>query len=170
MIGAVLSVQLGAAAATTLFDEIGPAGTVFYRLLFAAAILLVIWRPDPRGAERGDLVLAGVFGVSLAAMNFCFYAALDRIPLGPAVTFEFVGPLTVALAASRRALDLIWVPWPRRGSSCSPGRRAPTTPSGSPWRSRPGSSGAPTSCSAPASGRPSRAATAWPSRWRWPRR
>jgi inner membrane transporter RhtA len=109
VLGAVLSVQLGAAAATSLFDQIGPAGTVFYRLLFAALLLLAIWRPRPRAHDRDALRLALLFGVSLAAMNFCFYAALDRIPLGIAVTLEFVGPLGVAIAASRRRLDLVWV-------------------------------------------------------------
>jgi inner membrane transporter RhtA len=109
VIGAVLSVQLGAAAATTLFDEIGPTGTVFYRLLFAALVLIAVWRPDPRGAERSALGLAACFGITLAGMNLCFYEALDRIPLGIAVTLEFVGPLTVALLSSRRALDLAWV-------------------------------------------------------------
>jgi inner membrane transporter RhtA len=109
VIGAVLSVQLGAAAATTLFDEVGPTGTVFYRLLFAALVLVAVWRPDPRAAEPRALVLAACFGVTLAAMNLCFYEALDRIPLGIAVTLEFVGPLTVAVLGSRRALDLAWV-------------------------------------------------------------
>jgi inner membrane transporter RhtA len=109
VIGAVLSVQLGAAAATTLFDEVGPTGTVFYRLLFAALVLIAVWRPQVRNAEPRALVLAAGFGVSLAAMNLCFYEALDRIPLGIAVTLEFVGPLTVALLASRRPRDLAWV-------------------------------------------------------------
>lgn len=109
VLGAVLSVQLGAAAATTLFDEVGPGGTVLYRLVFAALVLLALWRPDPRRADRGELWLVALFGVSLAAMNFSFYEALDRIPLGIAVTLEFVGPLGVALAASRRRLDLLWV-------------------------------------------------------------
>jgi inner membrane transporter RhtA len=109
VLGAVASVQLGAAAATTLFDEIGPAGTVLYRLVFAAALLLAIWRPWPLPADRRALALAAVFGVALAGMNFSFYEALDRIPLGIAVTLEFVGPLGVALAASRRATDLLWV-------------------------------------------------------------
>lgn len=101
--------QLGAAAATTLFDEVGPAGTVLYRLLFSAVLLLAIWRPRPAEADRGSLLLAVAFGISLAAMNLCFYEALDRIPLGIAVTCEFVGPLTVALLGSRRTLDLAWV-------------------------------------------------------------
>jgi inner membrane transporter RhtA len=105
----VLSVQLGAAAATGLFDEVGPAGAVLYRLLFSALLLIAIWRPRPAASDRQGLMLAAAFGISLAAMNLCFYEALDRIPLGIAVTFEFIGPLTVALAASRRAMDLLWV-------------------------------------------------------------
>ena len=110
VLGAILSVQLGAAAATTLFDEIGPGGTVFYRLLFAAIVLFAIWRPRRSDVSgRPALLLAVVFGVSLAAMNFSFYAALDRIPLGIAVTLEFVGPLGVALWASRRRADVVWV-------------------------------------------------------------
>ena len=107
---AILSVQLGAAAATSLFDEVGPAGTVFYRMLFAALVLAAIWRPrraDMRGRPDRMLVLA--FGFLLAAMNYSFYEALDRIPLGVTVTLEFVGPLGVALWTSRRRLDVFWV-------------------------------------------------------------
>jgi inner membrane transporter RhtA len=106
---AVVSVQLGSATATTLFDRVGPAGAVLYRLLFAAILLLAIWRPRLMEAGRDGLTLAIAFGVTLAGMNFCFYEALDRIDLGIAVTFEFVGPLLVGLLASRRPLDLIWV-------------------------------------------------------------
>jgi len=109
VIGAVVSVQCGSAAATTLFDRVGPAGAVLYRLLSAAILLLAIWRPRPLEASRDALLLAGAFGVCLAGMNLCFYEALDRIPLGIAVTFEFVGPLLVGLFGSRRPLDLVWV-------------------------------------------------------------
>jgi inner membrane transporter RhtA len=103
------SVQFGAAIARTLFDDVGPAGTVLMRIAFAAVILVLLWRPSLRGHEAGDLWLAGAFGVSLAAMNFSFYEAIDHIPLGPAVTCEFVGPLGVAVFGSRRPLDLLWV-------------------------------------------------------------
>jgi inner membrane transporter RhtA len=106
---AIASVQFGAALAKGLFDEIGAGGTVFLRVLFAALVLVALWRPSLRGHSRRALRLVAVFGVVLACMNLAFYAALDRIPLGVAVTFEFVGPLGVAVAGSRRALDLLWV-------------------------------------------------------------
>jgi inner membrane transporter RhtA len=109
VLGGIASVQFGSALARTLFDDVGPAGTVMMRVLFAAAILLVAWRPVVSAHARGDLALAALFGVSLGAMNLSFYEALDRIPLGPAVTCEFVGPLGVAVFGSRRGLDLLWV-------------------------------------------------------------
>jgi inner membrane transporter RhtA len=79
------------------------------RIVFAAVMLVVLWRPSLRGHERGDLWLAAAFGLTLAAMNFSFYESIDRIPLGAAVTCEFVGPLSVAVFGSRRPLDLVWV-------------------------------------------------------------
>ena len=103
--------QIGAAFATTLFDEVGPAGTVLLRIAFAAIVLIALWRPSLRAFRRRETDLRGVLalGVALAAMNLSFYMALDRIPLGIAVTLEFVGPLTVAIAGSRQARDLVWV-------------------------------------------------------------
>ncbi|MGH2991974.1 MAG: EamA family transporter [Solirubrobacterales bacterium] len=109
VLGGVVSVQLGAAIATTLFDELGPTGTVLVRVLFAAIVLVAVWRPMVRGSAAGAWRLVALFGVTLAAMNLSFYESLDRIPLGIAVTLEFVGPLGVAIVASRRALDLAWV-------------------------------------------------------------
>jgi inner membrane transporter RhtA len=109
VLAAVLSVQWGGAFAKTLFDEIGPGGTAFLRVLFAALILAALWRPDVRGLSRAEWQLAVAYGFTLVAMNLSFYEALDRIPLGIAVTLEFVGPLGVAIAGSRRALDLLWV-------------------------------------------------------------
>lgn len=102
------SVQFGAALATTLFDELGPSGTTLLRLLIAAVILMAIWRPDPRAYDHAQLRLAGLFGLVLGLMNLTFYLALDRLPLGVAVTIEFVGPLGVAVATSRRRADLAW--------------------------------------------------------------
>lgn len=106
---AASSVQFGAALARTLFDEAGAAGTVLVRVAFAALVLAILWRPPLRGHSGADWRLAIAFGLSLAVMNLCFYESLDRIPLGLAVTFEFVGPLGVAIAGSRRAVDLLWV-------------------------------------------------------------
>jgi inner membrane transporter RhtA len=105
----IASVQFGAALAKGLFDELGVGGTVFLRVLFAALVLMAIWRPSLRGRGHHDLLLVAVFGLVLAGMNLAFYSSLDRIPLGAAVTFEFVGPLGVAVAGSRRPLDLVWV-------------------------------------------------------------
>jgi inner membrane transporter RhtA len=109
------SVQFGAALARTLFDEAGPAGTVLVRVGVAAIVLALVWRPAFRGHTRDEWRLVAGFGLSLAVMNFFFYEALDRIPLGLAVTFEFVGPLGVAIAGSRRALDLLWVAFAAAG-------------------------------------------------------
>ena len=109
VLGAVASVQFGGAFAKTLFDEVGPGGTVFLRVLFAAAVLAAVWRPALGARSRADWRLVVAFGLALVAMNLSFYEALERIPLGIAVTFEFVGPLGVAIAGSRRPLDLVWV-------------------------------------------------------------
>ena len=109
VLASIASVQFGAAFAKTLFDELGAGGTVFLRTLVAAIVLALIWRPRVAGHDRRDLGLALVFGLVLAAMNFCFYSSHERIPLGIAVTFEFVGPLGVAVFGSRRPLDLLWV-------------------------------------------------------------
>jgi inner membrane transporter RhtA len=101
--------QVGGAFAVTVFDELGPAGAAFGRLAFAAVILVALWRPRIHGRTREDLRVAVAFGLALGAMNLCIYEAMDRIPLGIAVTFEFLGPLGLAVALSRKPLDLLWV-------------------------------------------------------------
>ena len=108
VLGGIVSVQVGAAVATELFDELGPVGTVLLRLAFAAVVLFALWRPRLVGLREAGMRDVLAFGVAFAAMNTSFYLALDRIPLGIAVTLEFVGPLGVAFAASRRRLDLAW--------------------------------------------------------------
>jgi inner membrane transporter RhtA len=105
----IFSVQLGAAIAKGLFGSLGPTGTVFLRVGFAALVLLALWRPRLGGYERRDYLVAVLFGLALAGMNLSIYLSFDRIPLGVAVTLEFVGPLGVAVAGSRRWLDLLWV-------------------------------------------------------------
>ena len=105
---AVVSTQLSAAIAKHLFAHIGPLGAVWFRVGFSALILLVMFRPRVRGHPRRDLLLAAAYGLSLSFMNLFFYESLDRIPLGIAVTIEFVGPLGVAVLGSRRPLDGLW--------------------------------------------------------------
>jgi inner membrane transporter RhtA len=109
VLGGTFSVQLGAAFALNLFDELGPQGTVFLRVFFAAAMLMAITRPAIRGRSPEALRILVIYGVSLALMNLSFYESMDRIPLGIAVTLEFVGPLGVAIATSRSRLDFLWV-------------------------------------------------------------
>jgi inner membrane transporter RhtA len=107
-VGSIVSVQCGSALATTLFDSAGPLGAVALRSAFGALALLAMARgrlPRLRGAGRRDVIL---FGLALAGINLSFYAALDRLPLGVAVTLEFVGPLGVAVFGSRRRRDVIW--------------------------------------------------------------
>ena len=109
VVAGVITAQFGAGYAVTLFDELGPAGAAFLRLFFAALVLVAIWRPRLRGHTFADLRLAVTFGVVLGVMNLSIYSAMDRIPLGVAVTIEFAGPMAVAVIGSRRPLDLLWV-------------------------------------------------------------
>jgi inner membrane transporter RhtA len=103
----IVSVQVGSALAKNLFSTAGTFGTVTLRLVFAAAVLGLWWRPSLRMNRRAWAVVLG-YGLVLGSMNLFFYLALMRIPLGIAVTIEFLGPLTVALVASRRWLDVFW--------------------------------------------------------------
>ncbi|MEU4873942.1 EamA family transporter [Streptomyces sp. NPDC021608] len=103
-----VSVQFGGALAVTLMPRAGALGVVALRLLVAAVVLLVVCRPRLRGHSRADWGTVVAFGVAMSAMNGLFYQALDRIPLGVAVTLEVLGPLTLSVVASRRALNLVW--------------------------------------------------------------
>ena len=85
--------------------QVGAAGAKY---AFAALVLLLVWRPHLRGRSRADLLAALALGVTLAGLSLSFYAALERIPLGVAMTLEFAGPLGIALLGSRRRLDLLW--------------------------------------------------------------
>jgi inner membrane transporter RhtA len=108
VLGSVASLQLGSAFADKLFSRTGPAAVVLLRLAFAAVVLLVLVRPSLRGRSRSDLLGVVGFGLILGGMNWSFYEALDRLPLSVVVTVEFLGPLAVAIAGSRRALDVLW--------------------------------------------------------------
>ncbi len=106
---AVLSVQFGGALAATLLPLVGVVGSVALRFALASAVLLLIARPRLSGRSRGDWLTVGAFAASLALMNLAFYGSLERLPIGVAVTIEFLGPLTVAAVTSRRARDLVAV-------------------------------------------------------------
>jgi inner membrane transporter RhtA len=109
VLGAIASVQLGAALAKLRFDRTGPVGMVMLRLAVGALVLVAVARPRLGGRGRRQWLLLLAFGAVLAGMNTSFYAAIDRIPIGIAVTIEFAGPLAVAVAGSRRLLDAVWI-------------------------------------------------------------
>ena len=108
LLGAIVSVQGGAALAKHLFAELGPTGTVGLRIGLSALVLLVAFRPPLRKLTAGQWRAIVPYGVVLGGMNLVFYLALSRIPLGLAVTLEFVGPLGIAIFGSRRGIDLAW--------------------------------------------------------------
>jgi inner membrane transporter RhtA len=109
VLGGVVSVQFGGALAATLVPRIGAPGSVLLRLLFAMVILCVVARPSLRGHRREDWGTVALFGLALAAMNTSFYASLAHLPIGVAVTIEFLGPLGLAAAWSRRPRDIVAV-------------------------------------------------------------
>jgi inner membrane transporter RhtA len=106
---AIISVQGGSALAATLVRSHPASTVVALRLLLSAVVLGVARRPSGRGRSARAVGWAIVLGLVLAAMNSLFYLAIARIPLGVVVTIEFWGPLAVAVAGSRRAVDLLWV-------------------------------------------------------------
>ena len=109
VLSAVVSVQFGGALAATLVPEIGAAGSVTLRLLFATLVLGAVARPPLRGHTRGAWLTVVLFGLALGLMNLAFYASLARLPIGVAVTIEFLGPLTLATVLSRRLVDVLAV-------------------------------------------------------------
>jgi len=113
----IFSVQFGAGLAARLFAHIAPAAVTGLRLWTAAAVMAVAGARPLRAALSGlmrrrawrDATVVAGFGLTLAIMNFSIYQSFARIPLGIAVTVEFLGPLGVAVATSRRLLDVLWV-------------------------------------------------------------
>jgi len=105
----IFSLQLGAAFAKDLFDLVSPTGMVWLRMATAALVLGLVARPVLRGRTRTDWQVAIAFGVTLGVMNWSIYQSMSRIPLGIAVTIEFIGPLALAVVLSRQRRDLLWV-------------------------------------------------------------
>ena len=109
MLIGILSVQFGAGVAKSLFDEVAPTLIVWLRLVTSAVVLVLLARPALRRRTSRDWLVVAGFGASLGVMNWAIYQSFARIPLGIAVTVEFVGPLALAVLGSRRPRDLLWV-------------------------------------------------------------
>ena len=105
----MISFQIGASFAKQLIPVAGPSGTTALRLGLSALLVLVLLRPWRSIPSRRAWPILLAYGLSLGAMNFVFYLALRTLPLGIAVAIEFIGPLGVAVAASRRRVDYLWV-------------------------------------------------------------
>jgi inner membrane transporter RhtA len=108
VISAIASVQVGSAIARSLFTQISTSGVLFLRLSIAAVVMLAVVRPRVRSWSRSTLVAVLVMGVVVAALNQVFYLAIAHIPLGIAVTIEFLGPLLLSVVQTRRPTDLVW--------------------------------------------------------------
>ncbi len=106
---AMASIQSGASLAKSMFPIIGAQGTTTLRLIFASVIMLLLLRPWRAKLTARSLRTVVVYGMALGGMNFLFYMSLRTVPLGIAVALEFTGPLAVAIYASRRAVDFLWV-------------------------------------------------------------
>ncbi len=105
----IVSIQLGAAVAVNLFPVLGPVGTTFLRLAFSAVLVMAAVRHSVAWSARRHAGALLLYGAILAVMNLSFYGAIARIPLGIAVAIEFVGPLGLAVATSRRGRDFAWI-------------------------------------------------------------
>ncbi|MFD7069160.1 DMT family transporter [Streptomyces sp. NPDC059913] len=103
-----LSVQFGSAVAVLLMPRAGALGVVTLRLAVAAVVMLIVCRPKVRGYSRADWGTVVAFGLAMGGMNTLFYQAVDRIPLGAAVTLEVLGPLVLSVVASRRLVNVVW--------------------------------------------------------------
>ncbi|MEL7332110.1 MAG: EamA family transporter [Cyanobacteria bacterium J06560_2] len=105
---AMLSIQFGSALAKSLFSEIGPWGVIALRVSFSTLIFFTLWRPKFHTQVRANWKLILAYGFVMACMNSAFYAAIDRIPLGVAISLEFTGPLGLAVLKSQRWRDGLW--------------------------------------------------------------
>ncbi|MHC6226423.1 threonine/homoserine exporter RhtA [Pseudomonas sp. X10] len=106
---AMASIQSGASLAKSMFPVVGAQGTTTLRLVFASIIMLLLLRPWRARLNVSTLRTVVIYGLALGGMNFLFYMSLRTVPLGIAVALEFTGPLAVAIYASRRAVDFLWI-------------------------------------------------------------
>ncbi|MFF5296672.1 EamA family transporter [Paractinoplanes globisporus] len=108
VLASITSVQFGSAVAKTLFDDLGAAGITLLRLAIAAVVIAIFTRPRLRDWSGAAWRAAAVLGAVMAGMNLVFYFSLRTVPLGIAVTVEFLGPLLLSLVQTRRVIDVLW--------------------------------------------------------------
>ncbi len=109
VLGSIISLCVGSSYAKHLFSQIGPEGATALRVGFAALMLIAVWRPWRLPLSVADARAIGLYGVTLGAMNLCFYMGISRIPIGVAIAIEFIGPLALAIYSSRRPMDFVWI-------------------------------------------------------------
>src|SRR4051812_16088273 len=109
LFGAIVTLCVGTSFAKSLFPLIGAEGVSAYRVGFAAVILLLVWRPWRHPIARADLGRLAIYGAVMGLLNLSFYMALRTIPLGLAIAIEFVGPLVLAVASSRKLVHFVWI-------------------------------------------------------------
>ena len=109
LVSSLTSLAIGTSFAKSLFPALGPEGTTAYRLVFATAMLMAVFRPWRRRWVWADAIPLGLYGVTLGIMNLLFYSAIKTIPFGVAIAIEFTGPLAVAVWTSKKASDWLWV-------------------------------------------------------------
>ncbi|CAN5435859.1 DMT family transporter [soil metagenome] len=109
VLGSIISLCVGTSFGKSLFPIIGPSGTAAIRVIFAAFILVPIFQPWKQPISLKSMKVVALYGLVLAVMNSVFYESIQRLPLGIAIAIEFTGPLTVAIASSRRVIDFVWI-------------------------------------------------------------
>lgn len=109
LLAAIVTLCVGTSFAKTLFPLVGAQGVSAYRVGFSALVLLAIWRPWAHPITRADLGKVAMYGAVMGTMNLCFYMAIRTIPLGLAIAIEFMGPLVLAVAHSRRLIHFVWI-------------------------------------------------------------
>lgn len=109
LIGAIVTLCVGTSLAKGLFPIVGAQGTSAYRVGFAALILMLVWRPWNHPISRADLGRVALYGVVMGVLNLSFYMAIRTVPLGVAVAIEFIGPLAVSVASSRKLIHFVWI-------------------------------------------------------------
>ncbi len=105
----IISLTVGTSFGKHLFAVVGPEGTSALRVILAALLMLVFWRPWREPLDQDAIKRVGIYGLVMGCMNLCFYMSLDTLPIGIAIAIEFTGPLVVAIVSSRKPLDFVWI-------------------------------------------------------------